>query len=583
MQTLADPQGGPNPRAQSIENAPPERGDGIDASWPVQTPLAGLPGGVQWDLFPAKFIAQVAVEDAKETRARVDEIDAVYAELQQGLRFDGTRPAYEVPDLSAIAELPIEARAYCEHPPEHARVETMDSAELAERLNWLFLHRGRALSSLDRAIQREWCARALGYGYFYARQQPWLPVQLVELVGGERAFKRRIVFAALCQALVKRANGLHISAPEAESLWGISESTWWAVIAWLEARGLLVRLRQFKNTPKREKGQSPVQLDANWYGPGPVLLQQRARVLAAYGDKRAAEEDRTREHERLIELRRSRRRVRRRRDRERERRRRGETIERPGQDAPEWLLFAASLAYEAHAEQVLAAHAAERAAALLEGRRSWAEISEDAAATIPMPGPSALGLELERLAVSQVIPDPEMLRHQARLARLELADEVACEDPAKSEQRARASATTTELSSSFFSGASEAFDAQRIALQSAEGAPAELEDKTKRNALQARHAGCSVRTQLNPDPSSAQPPPDPIDFDSPSPTQSLSGATTRRQDEVASRIPAPPTDGPCPSDGARTVSWQQDREAAGRKSWAQVVAELRRAVVVDSS
>lgn len=583
MQTLADPQGGSNPRAQSIENAPPEQGDAIDASWAVQAPLAGLPGGVQWDLFPAKFIAQVAVEHVEETRPRVDEIDAVYAELQQGLRFDGTRPEYEVPDLSAIAELPIEARAYCEHPPEHARVETMDSAELADRLNWLFLHRGRALSSLDRAIQREWCARALGYGYFYARQQPWLPVQLVELVGGERAFKRRIVFAALCQALVKRANGIHISAPEAESLWGISESTWWAVIAWLEARGLLVRLRQFKNTPKREKGQSPVQLDANWYGPGPVLLQHRTRVLAAYGDKRAAEEDRAREHERLIELRRFRRRARRRRDRERERRRRGETIERPGQDAPEWLLFAASLAYEAHAEQVLAAHAAERAAALLEGRRSWAEISEDAAATIPMPGPSALGLELERLAVSQVIPDPAMFQHQARLARLELADEVACEASVTSERRPCVPTTTTELSSSFFSDASGLSHAQPIALQSTEGAPAELENKTERNAPQARSAGCRVQTQPSNEPPSARPPPDPTDFNSPLPTQSLSGATTRRQDEVASHIPAPPTDEPYPSDGARTVSWQQDREAAGRKSWDQLVAELRRAVVVDSS
>jgi len=130
----------------------------------------GLAGGVQWDLFPTSFIAQVASEDAvEETRAKVREIDALYVDLQQEIAYDeAPKPAYAVPELESIAKLPIEARAYVEHEPEHAQVAKMESVELADRLNWLFLHRGRSLSPLDLAIQREWGAGALGYGYFYA-------------------------------------------------------------------------------------------------------------------------------------------------------------------------------------------------------------------------------------------------------------------------------------------------------------------------------------------------------------------------------------------------------------------------------
>lgn len=586
MQTLADAQGGTNPRARTPKNNSPESRSasvpsaiGTETSWLRQTPLMGLACGIQWDLFPTNFVAEIASVEVEEAHARVSEIDAVYADLQQGLSFDGPRPKYAVPDLSRVAKLPIEARAYCEHKPEHAHVAKLPSDELADRLNWLFLHRGRALSPLDIAIQREWCARALGYGHFYAKQQPWLPIQLVELVGGERAFQRKIVLATLCQALLKRANGIHISAPEAESLWGIRESTWWAVIAWLESRGLLVRLRQFKNTPKREKGQAPVQLDANWYGPGPALLNQRERVLAAYNDKRSATETRAAEHAKLIELRRSRRKTRRRRDQAREQRRRGEAPPiRPGKDAPTWLLFTASLSFQAHAERVLAERAAERATALLEGR-TWSEVVEEQYPPIPIAPQSELGAELERLATAQVVPASTVLSHRARVARLELRDS----DAASSEFAARDESEAKRLASPANSMADFGQSRrQSITLQSEEGAPAELEEKLKRKTPQTGDAGCSLGSSSNTRNTSFVHPRPNINA-SPLPNTSRVGALGRCHDEVASRDPTPESDNPKPDFDARIRGRPPDPEAHRVKRWDQLVAELRSALVVDDN
>ncbi len=387
---------------------------------PVQVPLAGIPGGVQWDLFSPDWLEEAAAttgdggddEDAGEGSAELDE---VLGDLQQSLGFGG-RSSYEVPELAQVAELPVDedARAYVEHPDGFGFVREMTNPELADRLGWLYKHRGRGLSELDVAVQREWTARALGVGYFYGRDRdPALPPQLVELVG-RRAPVRRLVLAVLCVSMLKRTNGVCISAPEAFMLWGVPASTWWNVIAWLEERGLLVRLRRWKNNASERHTDAPVQLVANWYGPGPELVAIRDAVLAAYGDDEVDDEIRAEARRVLLEARR---------DRRRRARRAARDPFVLELDAPGWVVAVGRAAYAAVADELGAERDLGRAREILSGARSWAEVLEDEVDPCPVVKiDEDLAAELERLGVEGVDVTPAELEQRARLAELEDLD-----------------------------------------------------------------------------------------------------------------------------------------------------------------
>lgn len=301
----------------------------------------GILGGIEGTQLAAwcdpSLLERVADELEHPTTASGDappsELDEIAADLQQGLRFDGSRPKYTFPKLEHLEQLEGTARrAYCEHPPTLGDVARMTTRELAKRLRHLWLRRGRGLSELDHAVQREWSARSLGFGYFYAQPEPHLPAQLVHLAGRRAATQRRLVLAAVCLSLVRGALGLTISAPEAERLWSIPASTWWQVIAWLEERGLVVRMRRWKNNAitRDAKGERlpPVQFCPNWIGPGPALLARLEEIVGAFA-KGSAEENRAAQAL-LLEQRRERARVQRRRER-------GE-LPTVGASSPAWVI-----------------------------------------------------------------------------------------------------------------------------------------------------------------------------------------------------------------------------------------------------
>ena len=318
----SDERGGPGPASfphSRLSALRQPRADG-----PPEHQL-GILGGIEGTQLPAwcepRLLERVADELEHPTMpgdAPPSELEEIAAELQQGLRFDGSRPKYTFPELAHLEQLDGTAlRAYCEHPDLPIDLAKLTTKELAKRLRHLWRRRGRGLSELDHAVQREWSARSLGFGYFYAQPEPHLPAQLVQLAGRRAATQRRLVLAAVCISLVRGALGLTISAPEAERLWGIPASTWWQVIAWLEERGLVVRMRRWKNNAitRDAKGERlpPVQFCPNWIGPGPVLLARLDEIVGAF--RKGTPDENRAAQEMLLEQRRERARVQRRRER----------------------------------------------------------------------------------------------------------------------------------------------------------------------------------------------------------------------------------------------------------------------------
>jgi hypothetical protein len=460
-----------------------------------------LPGviDVALPLFESSWLREAAreLEDDKPGSAIAEhsELAELVDELQEGLRFHGERPAYAVPDLRYVDALETTAcRAYCEHPPGLEHVARMSTAELATRIEWVHKHRGRGLSDLDRAVQEEWQARALGLGYFYGRAEPWLPPQLVELAG-RRAPVRRVILAALCLSIVKRANGVHLSAADAQRLWSIAPSTWWSAIAWLEARGLLVRLRSYK--PNDGHGRSSlVQFGSNWYGPAPELVAIVDRVLAAFGasSPAAIEAEQARAHDELLEARRARARA------QRER-------ERPelGKPAPGWAMAVAAAAFAAAASTAANADAGHR----LEAMRTGELAITDAIGRDPPPPPLdvELELELERL-VDAMPPDTGPRELEAMAARRELGcGDASAETTGADESTAPSSCRETDVASTFRRSPSAdlsqrteddstrhkriATAPQAIAVQSPDSSPAERESRQKGSA-QCSSTACSA-------------------------------------------------------------------------------------------
>ena len=321
-------------------------------SAPSTQTLAGIPLAfpgfdVPGVLIPPEWAIASGEPVAESGPAPVSELDEIRDGLQESLL---EKPRYQAPDIDHLLQLakhvPVASRnAKIEHPEDCERVAELSTPELAERVAvWVHRHRRRGLSELDLACQREWTARALGVGYFYGKGfRPWLPGELVDLQGARRGAQRETVLAALCLAMVKGRNGICIGAPDAEMLWKIPASTWWALVASLEKSGLLVRMRRFKNNDV--KGQAPVHLCPNWYGPGPVLLAKRETVFAAFRVGFEALAAELREQERLARC--ARRREINKRLRTVRRRRLG--LRELGRPAPSWAMRVAA---ELHGEQL---------------------------------------------------------------------------------------------------------------------------------------------------------------------------------------------------------------------------------------
>jgi hypothetical protein len=310
----------------------------------------GLPG-VCADLFDPDVVERVEPEPEPEPEppTEAEEIDADLAVLNQPDMFKrgpGGKHDYTFPDrMVLLANL----RRVTQRRDDVDGVPGRPLATVVETLRHIAKNRKRRkLSALDLAIQAEWTeARAMGEGLVYKIAKCLhLPGVWWYLCGGRRSQLRQQIVALLMYAHAKRWLGFTLSAAAAERCLECSASAWWEAVRWLEAKGLLVRMRRYANGKVR-----PRDLAANWYGLGPELLKHAGAFLAHFDEREesppadvAAAEDRYR---------------RQRRDRGRDRRRQRDDVRRryenrdlrtrPGRDAPAWTVRVAHAA-RAHAE-----------------------------------------------------------------------------------------------------------------------------------------------------------------------------------------------------------------------------------------
>ncbi len=169
---------------------------------------------------------------------------------------------------------------------------------------------------------REWSARAISLGDLYGRdRRPQASDVLIERLRdlGIRSHVAALIVGTLELALVRRRNGVRLSAPEARSLWGCAQSTWWYAVKLLEVNGVLERVGTCKPNPK---GGAPVHTDSNCYVPGPWLLESVEAILGLFqgrDDERAQAAGEA--HRELLGARKARRRATRSQVRDRNRRR----------------------------------------------------------------------------------------------------------------------------------------------------------------------------------------------------------------------------------------------------------------------
>lgn len=184
--------------------------------------------------------------------------------------------------------------------------------EVAERLAFIYKHRGRGLSDLDLAYQVEWTeARALTKLFFLQRSpranyQPSVPPSIARrLPRGDlvRKIVGWLIYADTC-----RASGITCPAPVWARTLDCSEGGWWDAWGRVERAGFGISMRTFqpREVPcercdvkilctrakrmecphcghvqvARARG-SIVSLDDNWYGVGPKLAELRAVYLPA--------------------------------------------------------------------------------------------------------------------------------------------------------------------------------------------------------------------------------------------------------------------------------------------------------------
>lgn len=198
------------------------------------------------------------------------QLDLPYPERER--EGPGGRTHREPPQLELLVACTPRQRTRC----EEIKTEGFESAspeELAQRLHWLFTHRGRpkGLSPLDYGAQRELTvARSLTWGFFTkSRETPGFPVQWRARFGDAAA-----ILGLLLWARRLGRSGVTLSGPQGCSVLDCGIATWWRYLKTLEKSGYLIRLRRWKPG----KGGRPVASAANWYGFGPRALAELAKI-----------------------------------------------------------------------------------------------------------------------------------------------------------------------------------------------------------------------------------------------------------------------------------------------------------------
>jgi len=200
--------------------------------------------------------------------------DALVDELQRSLPLEGEQPAWKRSAESQALPFWRERSTrredlQFEHSRQHADLRRLDDQELGEKWGWVSKHRGRGLSSRDRAIQREVYARSLSvldlYGLDWSPRASSWSIEALRGMGCRSTIARDVV--ALLELMIARGRmALRLSAPEARTLLGYSHSGWWLAIARLEDLGILKRIGTVK---PNEDGPAPVQTSKNMYVLGP--------------------------------------------------------------------------------------------------------------------------------------------------------------------------------------------------------------------------------------------------------------------------------------------------------------------------
>lgn len=192
-------------------------------------------------------------------------------------------PGYSLPDpehLARLARRQIKRRPSAKFATSH---ENVPDADLFERVAHVHARRGRGISASDWSAQRELEARSAGVGLLRA-----LPnVELSRVYGGRelhRGVARARIVRALQIADAQGWLGFYGSGERLADALGFDAATWWRAVAWLEARGWLVRLRTYKSG---KHSRTPIDLSRNWYGPGPRLLRWRDVYRSELSEDRA--------------------------------------------------------------------------------------------------------------------------------------------------------------------------------------------------------------------------------------------------------------------------------------------------------
>lgn len=173
----------------------------------------------------------------------------------------------------------------CCPPPEKATrlaletgYEDATSEQLAQRLDWVFKHRGRpeGLSRADYAAQRELTvARSIGWAFLeHCKDLPSIPVIWSAKFGSAALILGYLLWGRSLGRAGLTASGKNWRAvlPGRTPGEPLAMSTVWAWLQRLERAGYLIRLRRWKPGINGR----PVALTANWYGLGPRALADLA-------------------------------------------------------------------------------------------------------------------------------------------------------------------------------------------------------------------------------------------------------------------------------------------------------------------
>ena len=221
------------------------------------------------------------LDEDRDLEGDVAQLDVPYPGLgrvdKEGRPQRGGRIDRQPPQLSLLAG--------CCPPPERATrlsletgYEDASSEQLAERLGWVFKHRGRpeGLSHADYAAQRELTvARSIGWAFLEkCKDLPSVPVIWSAKFGAAALILGYLLWSRSLGRAGLTASGKNWRAvlPGRRPGEPLAMSTVWAWLQRLERAGYLIRLRRWKPGINGR----PVALTANWYGLGPRALADLA-------------------------------------------------------------------------------------------------------------------------------------------------------------------------------------------------------------------------------------------------------------------------------------------------------------------